>query len=178
MATRRVNADAYRAKLTSLVCDLRPDWDGPGVRKPLDDAFAAGHGLGVITLAAVHAATTPTTATPAGITARLRDGWGDASHGWTSQQIEATKTPLPRGQYPRCSCCHQELLPHAGETRESHECPRFIGGVEHLCKRRPTRSDPKVSQLRQQARAKIAAARADIEAVEKAARAAELAGHE
>jgi hypothetical protein len=162
MATRRVNADAYRAKLTSLVCDLRPDWDGPGVRKPLDDAFAAGHGLGVITLAAVHAATTPTTATPAGITARLRDGWGDASHGWTSQQIEATKTPLPR----------------AGETRESHECPRFIGGVEHLCKRRPTRSDPKVSQLRQQARAKIAAARADIEAVEKAARAAELAGHE
>jgi hypothetical protein len=58
-----------------LVCRIRPDWDHPGVWAQLDRASRDGLTLADVAAAAIDAARTPTTTTPAGIGSRLRSGW-------------------------------------------------------------------------------------------------------
>jgi hypothetical protein len=63
------------AALQHLVTRIRPDWDTPGVHAALQAANRAAWPLERIAAAAIDAATTPTTRTPAGIGDRLRNGW-------------------------------------------------------------------------------------------------------
>lgn len=123
MATSRMlSVPRFLAKLANLIGDVRPDWDGPGIAAALDQADRDRHAPFVIAAAAFDAAGDPTTRTPAGITARLRDGWGRSTHGWSRDEIEKNRAPLPHGSdYPRCSRCRNELI--GGETRETHQCP-------------------------------------------------------
>jgi len=58
-----------------VVTAIRPDWDAPGVRVQLDAATREGVPFADIAHAAVDAARTPSTRTPAGIGERLRGGW-------------------------------------------------------------------------------------------------------
>ena len=67
-----------RRALAHLLAVLRPDWDPPGIAAELDQLHRDRQPLGDVARAAIDAALTPTTRTPAGIGARLRDGFSGA----------------------------------------------------------------------------------------------------
>ena len=58
-----------------IVAAIRPDWDAQGIHAQLDAATRGGFPLADIAHAAIDAARTPSTRTPAGIGERLRGGW-------------------------------------------------------------------------------------------------------
>lgn len=75
--------------LAFVVAAIRPAWDRPGIETKLAEAIRT-HPLADVAHAAVDAARTPTTKTPAGIVERLRGGWRtDAAY------EQATPTPPP-----------------------------------------------------------------------------------
>jgi uncharacterized protein YwbE len=74
--------------LAHLIHAIRPTWDPHGIRAQLEQAQHAGYPLGDIAAAAVDAARTASTATPAGIGVRLREGW-------RTDAAFARPTPVP-----------------------------------------------------------------------------------
>lgn len=91
--------DRALSALAFLTKTLRPDWDHAGVTRVLDDLHRDRQPLGVIAKAAIAAALTPTTKTPAGIPARIAGGWTGDEH-----VQGATPTP-PTAQELRCRRC-------------------------------------------------------------------------
>lgn len=76
-----------------VVAAIRPDWDAQGIHAQLDAATRANHQLADIAHAAIDAARTGSTKTPAGIMERLRGGWRtDAPYD------RPTPTPPPVGE--------------------------------------------------------------------------------
>jgi hypothetical protein len=73
-----VTSPATLRALQAVVVAIRPGWDGAGVHSALLAADRAGYPLPRIAAAAIDAAATPTTRTPAGIGERLRVGWAGA----------------------------------------------------------------------------------------------------
>ncbi len=112
--------------LAAVIHEIRPTWDAPGVvaaLRPLAD-----HDLAAVTRAAVDAATTPSTSTPAGIGARVRDGWMDG------RSTDANRpTPGPR-QFPRCGRCGHEVT--EGRADHAEHCgppaPRMPDNARRL----------------------------------------------
>lgn len=104
------------AALAHILGAIRPDWQLAGIHAALNPH--AGRDLATLTACALDAARTPTTTTPAGIHARLRDGWMAN----TTNQTQGPRT------YDRCNRCgyeitegHREHAQHCGAHRPRHE---------------------------------------------------------
>ena len=81
-------SDELRA-VAFVVAAIRPAWDRPGIEAKLAEAIRS-HPFADVAHAAIDAARTPTTQTPAGILERLRGGWRtDAGY------ERSTPTPPP-----------------------------------------------------------------------------------
>jgi hypothetical protein len=88
-----IDTDRDAAALGWLVRRIRPAWDEPGVRAALTAALAK-HPLPRVAAAAIDAAATPSTRTPAGIADRLRNGWAGS-------QLDAPPRRDPAEAAPR-----------------------------------------------------------------------------
>lgn len=91
-------ADQGRARsaLTYLAQVLRPDWDPPGIVAAVEALHRDRQPLGLIARATISAALTPSTKTPGGIAARIRDGFDGA------ETMPATPSNSIAGKCPRC----------------------------------------------------------------------------
>ena len=89
--------ETARQALTHLLAELRPDWDRPGIAAAVDQLHRDREPLGLIARAAIDAALTPSTKTPGGIAARIRDGFTGAA-----EPEKVTPTPPPLRTCTRC----------------------------------------------------------------------------
>lgn len=89
-----------RQALAFLAQTLRPDWDPPGIVAAIEALHRDRQPLGVIAKATIAAALTPTTKTPGGISARIRDGWTGDEHVQpptpTPDRLADMRCPNPR----------------------------------------------------------------------------------
>lgn len=99
-----------RQALAFVVGALRPDWDPPGTIAAIEALHRDRQPLGTVARAAIDAALTPTTKTPGGIAARIRDGFTGAA-----DTAKATPTP-PRVSHMRCTRCGFTV------TEPDHKC--------------------------------------------------------
>ena len=107
-----------RQALAFLAQILRPDWDPPGIHAAIEALHRDRQALGVIAKATISAALTPTTKTPGGIAARIRDGFDG------SQAQPATPTP---DRTHTCDRCGSLTVP--GEPHDQHCAPRAQPGA-------------------------------------------------
>jgi hypothetical protein len=70
--------DRDLAAIVWLIRRIRPSWDERGLRAVLAPLLAV-HEIARVSAAAIDAAATPTTRTPAGIGERLRNGWAGSN---------------------------------------------------------------------------------------------------
>jgi uncharacterized protein YwbE len=134
--TNAADQGRARSALTYLAQVLRPDWDPPGIVAAVDRLHRDGQPLGLIARATISAALTPSTKTPGGIAARVRDGFDGA-------ETPAATPTAPAMTTLRCGQCG--FLTVRGEI---HTCGRI--------------ADPPEGRAR--AQAQLDAARADLAA--------------
>lgn len=106
-----------RQALAFLAQTLRPDWDPPGIHAAIEALHRDRQALGVIAKATISAALTPTTKTPGGIAARIRDGF-DGSN------AEPATPTQPRFADFRCRKCGFQA------TEPGHECGQRSGPTD------------------------------------------------
>lgn len=108
-------ADQGRARqaLAFVAQTLRPDWDPPGIHAVIEALHRDRQTLGLIARATISAALTPSTRTPGGIAARIRDGFDGA------ETHAGTPTPPKVGDM-RCPHCGMWVV-----RTEMHTCGRI-----------------------------------------------------
>jgi len=105
-----------RQAIAYVAQTLRPDWGPAGITAAIEALYRDGQTLGIIARATVSAALTPSTKTPGGIAARIRDGFDGAE--------TKPRTPTaPKLDDLRCRRCGG-LKPEGDDAHREHCLPR------------------------------------------------------
>lgn len=108
------DADPFAAALTTVVCAIRA-WPERAVSDAITRLVGNGHPLELVARAAIDAATTESTRTPAGIAARIRGEWAidltSAAKGETAHYGRAGCSGCGEHGHRRPDCPHTTRRP-------------------------------------------------------------------
>jgi hypothetical protein len=132
--------DKDLAALVWIIRRVRPAWDERGLRAVLAPALAV-HEFARVAAAAIDAAATPTTRTPAGIGERLRNGWAGSSLAeHPRRDMTATAAPFDRDWFGRQVHNRASDEARAAALTRARSALRALKSVDQLTP--PNRDEP------------------------------------